>query len=123
MPKLIAKSGHYRASGSQMGDDPTNWEQKAFGWRTEESKGKPIAVFGREITPVERILQVRWPGGWYNWYRPIAVDVREGDEVRCLRIHHATRRATLIVVLSGLTIVTLISLWRRGISSRRRNRS
>jgi hypothetical protein len=92
------------------------------GWRTSETRGEPIEAYGREITPIGRVLQVRWPGGGYTWHRPVAIEASQGDEVYRLPIHDVTMRSIIMMALTGLTCVALVSLWRRGISTRRRNR-
>lgn len=92
-------------------------------WYVSETRGEPIKAYGREIVPVGRVLQGRWPSRGYTWHRPVAIEVSQGDEVYRLPIHDVTTRSIIMVALTGLTCVAFVSLWRRGISTRRRNRS
>jgi hypothetical protein len=81
---------------------------------------KPVSVYGKEITPIGRVFQVRWPGGAFLWQRPVAIEVRQGDEVQRLSIQNATRRATTSIILAGLAIVVFTASMMRLKSSRRR---
>lgn len=93
-------------------------------WRVSETRGKPVEAFGRQITPVGRVLQVRWPGGWLARNRPAAVEIRQDAEVHRLPIHDVTNRAIAAMALAGVAIAAFLSLCRRGsgIQTQRRNR-
>ena len=88
--------------------------------RSSEMRDKPIVTHGQEITPIGHVFQVSWPGGTFLWLRPVAIEVRQGDIVRRLSIHNATRRATTGMMLAGLAIVVLTASWMRLKNSRRR---
>jgi hypothetical protein len=88
--------------------------------RINEMREKPVSVYGKEITPISRVFQISWSGGAFLWQRPVAIEVRQGDEVQRLSIQNATRRATTSIILAGLAIVVFTASWMRLKSSRRR---
>lgn len=96
---------------------------RSFGWRMSETLGEPREAWGRQITPVGRVLQIRWPGGGYTRHRPLAVEIRQGDEVSRLPISDVTMRSIIVIALTGLASIAFVSVWRRGINKQRRNRS
>ena len=58
--------------------------------RREERRGEPMHLHGRTIQPIARVTRVRWPGGVWEWHRPVAVEVREGARVRRIAIRSAS---------------------------------
>jgi hypothetical protein len=90
--------------------------------RISETREKPITSQGRQITPIGRVFQIRWRGGMFLWQRPVAVEVRQGDEVRRLSIPNVTQRATSGILLAGLAsgIAAVSMMWMRRKISRRR---
>ena len=80
-------------------------------WRTSETRNNPTVAFGKQITLIGRARQVKWPGGGFVWQRPIAVEVQQGSVVRRLPIRNATRMAMIGIVLTGLLLGLLASLW------------
>jgi hypothetical protein len=88
--------------------------------RINEMREKSVSFYGKEITPIGRVFQVSWPGGTFLWQRPVAIEVRQGDEVRRLSIQNATRRATTSIILAGLAVVVFTASWMRLKNSRRR---
>jgi hypothetical protein len=93
------------------------------GWRISEAQGEPITAFGRQIIPVGRVFQLNWPGGAFVRHRPVAIEVRQGDVVHRLPIHHVTLRAITAIVLTGLAVAVVASLLMRWVHSRRRRTS
>jgi hypothetical protein len=89
--------------------------------RISEVRYKPITTYDREITPIDRVFQVRWPGGAFLWRRPVAVEIHQGDAVRRLSIQDVTRRATISIRLAGVAIVVLAASWLRLKKARRRS--
>jgi hypothetical protein len=83
-----------------------------------ETRGEPITASGRQITPVGRVFQVRWPGGGFIRHRPVAIEVRQGDVMQRVPIHDATRRATSAIILAGFAVVVIGSSWMRRVKSR-----
>jgi hypothetical protein len=81
--------------------------------RISEVRNKPITTYDREITPIEGVFQVSWPGGVFLWQRPVAVEIQQGDVVRRLPIRDVTRRATISIRLVGLAIGVLAASWMR----------
>jgi hypothetical protein len=82
-----------------------------------EVRGAPLTAGTRQVTPVARVARVRWPGGGFEWQRPVAVEVREGDETRRIPIRDETRRALGGIVLAVVAVValgTLADRWLRG---------
>lgn len=91
--------------------------QKTPALQVIKTRGVPLDISGREITPVARIISLRWPGGGFTWNRPVAVEVRQGNTVRRLPVRDMTSRVTLTIVLSGLALATLAA---RFLTKRRR---
>src|SRR5436309_15952550 len=91
--------------------------------RISELRDKPIAAHDRQITPISRVFQVNWPGGAFLWQRPVAIEVRQGDVVRRLSIHNATRRATTSILVAGPAIIVRTASWMRLKTPRRRRSS
>jgi hypothetical protein len=89
------------------------------GLRIEETRGKQIAHRSREITPIARVAHVTWRGGGFDWQRPVAVEVRQGDAVQRVPIHNATRRAVAGIILGELALGVL-AVWAEQIYLRRR---
>src|SRR5437588_2734143 len=87
-----------------------------------EVRNKSIISHNRELTLIGRVFQINWPGGAFLWQRPVAIEVRQGDVVRRLSIHNATRRATTSIILAGLAIAVLTTSWMRLKNSTRRRR-
>ena len=83
--------------------------QKTPALQMIKTRGVPIGISGRQITPVARVISMRWPGGGFTWNRPVAIEVRQGGTVRRLPIHDMTTRVTLTIVLSGLALSALIA--------------
>jgi hypothetical protein len=81
-------------------------------WSAQETRGQPLSAYGREITPIGRLRQVRWPGGGLAWHRPAAIEVRQGDEVLRLPIVPLTRRINAIGI-AAVTLATLAGFWLR----------
>jgi hypothetical protein len=79
-----------------------------------------MLAFSRQITPIGRAVQIRWPDGGFTWHRPVAIEVRQGDEVRRLPIPDVTSRTLIAIGLIGLAIVVLASRTRRGGNRRRK---
>src|SRR5205085_11302645 len=91
---------------------------KKSGLQISETRGEPIMAFGKQITPVGRVFQIRWPGGRFIRHRPTAIEVLQGDVVHRVPIHNATRRATATIILTGLAIVAIGSSLLRRAKSR-----
>jgi hypothetical protein len=72
--------------------------------RTEEISGTSLSLAGRQVTPIERATRIVWPGGSYIWRRPVAVEIRQGAQVRRMRIPNATRAIVVGVVAGGLVL-------------------
>jgi hypothetical protein len=86
---------------------------KMPGWPISETRGEPITAFGREITPVGRVFQIRWPRGSFIRHRPVAIEVREGDVMHRLPIPNPTRRITTALTLTAFAVAMIGSLWVR----------
>ena len=91
---------------------------KMPGWPISETRGEPITAFGRQITPVGRVFQVRWPMGGFIRHRPVAIEVREGDVVHRVPISNTTRRITSVLTFTGFAVAVIGSLWMRRAKSR-----
>lgn len=74
-----------------------------------------------EVVPIGFAVHVSWPGGGFTWHRPVAVEVRHGDDVRRLAIHDVTLEAIVSIVMTGIAIVILSTSWKRWIHIKRRN--
>ena len=83
-----------------------------------ETKAEPITAFGRQITPIGRVFEIRLPTGGFIRHRPVAIEVRQGDVIQRMPLHNATRRATATIMLTGLTVVVIGLLWMRRVKSR-----
>ena len=91
---------------------------KMSGWPISETRGEPITAFGRQITPIGCVFQIRWPKGVFIRHRPVAIEVREGDMMHRVPIPNTTRRITTALTLTGLAVAVLGSLWMRRAKSR-----
>ena len=91
---------------------------KMPGWPISETRGETITIFGRQITPVGRVFQVRWPRGGFIHHRPVAIEVREGDVMRHVPIPNTTSRITSTLTLTGFAVAVIGSLWMRQAKSR-----
>lgn len=71
---------------------------------TALERGQPIHSNGADITPLARVTRIAWPGGRFEWHRPVAVEVRAGDSVRRVPIRNVTRLAIVATVAACLTL-------------------
>jgi hypothetical protein len=94
---------------------------RAPGWHIGRTRGKPFTAFGMQVVPIGFAVHVSWPGGGFTWHRPVAVEVRHGDNVRRLAIHDVTLEAIVSIVMTGIAIVILSTSWKRWIHTKRRN--
>src|SRR5205085_10467537 len=90
---------------------------KKSGLQISETRGEPIMAFGRQITPVGRVFQVRWPGGRFIRHRPVAIEVLQGDVMQRVPIQNTTRRITTTLMLTGLAIFVIGTAWMRRATS------
>jgi hypothetical protein len=91
---------------------------KMPGWPISETRGESITAFGRQITPIGRVFQVRLPRGGFTRHRPVAIEVREGDVLHRVPIPNITRRITTTLTLTGLAVAVIGSLWMRRVKYR-----
>lgn len=87
--------------------------------RLNEMRGSPIRRLGLEITPVTHVARVTLPRGSFVLWSPAAIDVRQDNSVRRVRIPNATRRAQVSVILIELAL-GILAVWAARINSRRR---
>lgn len=90
--------------------------------RLNEMRGTPISRLDVEVTPVTHVARVTLPRGSFVWRRPVAIEVRQGDTVRRMRIPDATRRAQVGVILVELALGVLAASATRIYSHRRSKR-
>ena len=91
---------------------------KMPGWQISETRGEPITASDKQITPIGRVFQVRWPGGRFIRYRPVAIEVRQGDMLHRVPIQNTTRRITTTLMLPGLAIFVIGTAWMRRAKTR-----
>lgn len=77
--------------------------------RGEERRAEPMTLHGRTIRPIARVVRVRWPGGAWEWHRPVAVEVGEGDELRRVPIRDTSRLAVVAMVAVGCAFAVAAS--------------
>jgi hypothetical protein len=77
--------------------------------RSEERRGEPMTLHGRTIRPIARGVRLQWPGGAWEWHRPVAVEVREGDELRRVPIRDTSRLAVVAMVAIGCAFAVAAS--------------
>lgn len=94
-------------------------ELRAPGWRIGKTSGEPFAAFGRQVVPIGYAIQASWPGGGFTWHRPVAVEIRDGDNIRRLPIHDVTLEAIVSIIMMGSAIVFLAASWKRWIDIKR----
>ncbi len=86
--------------------------QNTRAWRiSQETRGQPIRTQGHQITPIGQIMHIRWPGGGLLWHRPLAVEAQREGQTYQLPIYNATRRASLMILLTGLLLAVLSLFW------------
>ncbi len=95
----------------------------APGWSIGKTRGEPFTAFGRQVVPIGYAIQARWHGGGFTWHRPLAVEIRDGDNIRRLPIHDVTLEAIISIFMMGSAIVILAASWKRWIHIKRRNKS
>lgn len=93
------------------------------GWRINMTRGEPFTAFGRQVVPIGLAFQASWPGGGFTWHRAVAVEIRDGDNIRLLPIHDVTLEAIISIFTMGSAIVILAASWKRWIDIKRRNKS
>ena len=71
----------------------------------EEQRGEVMSLYGRTIQPIARVTRVRWPGGVWEWHRPVAVEVREADRMRRIPIRDVSRLAIIALLAAGGAVV------------------
>ena len=71
-----------------------------------ETRGQPMLILGREVTPIGRVTKVAWPGGGFLVHRPLAFEVRRKDTTRRYPIPNGTRR-TLAFFLLDVVVIAL----------------
>lgn len=76
------------------------------------TRGQPLRIQGREITPVGRLTHMTWAGGGILIHRPLAIEVRQGDTTQRYPLPGATRSA-LALLLPGLVLGALVLGGRR----------
>ena len=87
-----------------------------------ETRGNPIETVNRQTTPIGRSIQIRLPFVSVSWHRPLAVEVRQEDNIYRLPIYDTTLRVIIAIVFTGLVTV-LVPFFVRAILSRRRRTS
>jgi hypothetical protein len=87
-------------------------------WPISETRGESIKASGMQITPVGRVFQVRWPKGGFILHRPIAIEVRQGDLLHRVPIRDTTQRITSALMLTGLAIFVIGTVWMRRAKTR-----
>jgi hypothetical protein len=95
---------------------------KMPGWQISETRGEPITASDKQITPIGRVFQVRWPGGGFIRHRPVAIEVRQGDVLHRVLIPNTTQRITTTLMLTGLAIFVIGTTWMRRVNSQTRRR-
>lgn len=84
---------------------------RSLSWQVSETRDASTIAFGRQITPLSRVIQVRWSGGAHIWRSPMAIEIRQGGIVRRRPIHDVTQWINSGLIITGLAIVTMTSLW------------
>jgi hypothetical protein len=77
------------------------------GLRIEETRGTPSAQPDQQITPIARVVHLTWPGGRFDWYRPVAVEVTHRDRTRRIPIRNVTRQIMAGIILAELVLGAL----------------
>jgi hypothetical protein len=88
--------------------------------QSEERRAEPMTLHGRTIRPIARVVRARWPGGAWEWHRPVAVEVREGDELRRIPIRDTSRLAVVALVAAGCAFAVVASRLARTLSANER---
>ena len=83
-------------------------------WQNSETRGQPITAYGRQVTPIGRVMRIECSWGGFVWHRPVAVEVREGEITRRLPIRNITQQA-----ITSLTLAAIVIAW---ILARRTNK-
>jgi len=73
------------------------------------SRGEPITTRYGQIVPLIQVVKLRWPGGGFNWNRPAAIELQQGQSQQKLPIKNATSRTIFTIVLTGLAITLGLS--------------
>jgi hypothetical protein len=71
---------------------------------SEERRGEPVRLHGRTIAPIARVTRVRWRGGVWEWHRPVAVEVREGETLSRMPIRDPSRVITVALAAIGCAV-------------------
>lgn len=87
--------------------------QQKPSWRFGQVAGAPLALHGRQITPIARVLRVEWLGARFTWQEPLAVEVRDETAAYRVAIPNMTRRVLAGMVLAAGVFAVLAALWNR----------
>ncbi|MBF6590458.1 MAG: hypothetical protein IVW57_07985 [Ktedonobacterales bacterium] len=76
--------------------------RESIRWRLET--GKSVTRDGTTVTPLTRVMLLRWPGGALVRLRPAAVLVQRGGGRRQVPVVDVTRVAQLAIIGVGIGI-------------------
>jgi hypothetical protein len=85
--------------------------QQKPSWRFDQVAGTPLALHGRQITPIARVLRIEWLSAKITWQNPLAVEVRDETTTYRVAIPNVTRRVLVGMVLAAGVVATLAALW------------
>ncbi|HEV8194725.1 MAG TPA: hypothetical protein VGP82_25000 [Ktedonobacterales bacterium] len=87
--------------------------QQKPSWHFDQVAGAPLALHGRQVTPIARVLRIEWLGARFTWQHPLAVEVRDETATYRLAVPNMTRRALVGMVLALGVLAVLAARWNR----------
>lgn len=74
-------------------------------WR--DTRGNPVTVGERTITPVASSLVVRWPGGGFVWSGPAAVVVEQEEATERIPVRNLNRRVLWAMKVGTVALISV----------------
>ena len=72
----------------------------------QEKSGDLFTAGEVTVTPVSRVLTVRWPSGAWVWNRPVSIEVRRGGHTERIALVDVTRLIQLSLL--GLAVIFFV---------------
>lgn len=77
-----------------------------------ETRGEPMLILGREVTPIGKVTQVAGPGGGRLIHRPLAVEISQKGVTRRYPLPNARRYMLALLLLDLLMVVLALGVRR-----------
>ena len=92
--------------------------QRIFRYALES--GESVAVAGMRVTPLARVLELRWRGGAVVWNRPVGLAVEQDGQVTQMPIPDVTRMVQVVLALFA-ALLSMLTFAQAATERRRRH--